>query len=53
MKCPKCQQEMLIKLETITNNGKSGKDYKEYNKILYWCPKDDIWISIEIPIKPF
>lgn len=41
---------MLQKLEAITNNGKSGKDYKEYNKILYWCVKDDIWISIETPL---
>lgn len=57
MKCPKCQprlnrgqQEMLKKFETVTNNGKSGKDYREYNKIVYWCQKDDIWISIEVPV---
>lgn len=50
MKCPKCRQEMVKKLETATNNGKTGKDYREYNKIVYWCKKDDIWISIETPV---
>ncbi len=52
MKCLKCKQEMFKKLEALTNNGKSGKDLKEYNRIVYWCIKDDIWISIETPVNP-
>lgn len=33
----------------ITNNGKYDKRFKEYQKIVYWCKKDDIWISVETP----
>ena len=51
MKCPKCQQEMAEKWDSVTNNGKSVKNYKEYKKVVYWCEKDDIWVSIETPIK--
>lgn len=49
MKCPKCKKIMVNKGEDITNNGKSGKDFKEYNRIVYWCIKDDVWVSIETP----
>lgn len=50
MKCTKCQQGMIEKWKAITNNGKKGRNYKEYQRAVYWCSKDDIWISIEIPL---
>lgn len=49
MKCPKCQQEMVEKGNANTNNGKSAKNYKEYKRIVHWCSKDDIWVSVETP----
>jgi len=33
----------------ITNNGQSGKDYKEYEKNTYQCKVDDVWITVEEP----
>ncbi len=52
MQCAKCGQEMQKKESFITNNGKPGKDYKEYSRVRYWCEPDDIWMSIETPIVP-
>jgi len=34
----------------ITNNFKTGKDFKEYDKLTYECKDDDTWITTEIPI---
>ena len=51
MKCPTCQQEMEKKREEVTNNVKEGREYKEYKKVVYWCEKDDTWVSIETPLK--
>lgn len=33
----------------ITNNFKTGKDFKEYDKFTYECKDDDIWVTTEIP----
>lgn len=33
-----------------TNNQKTGKDFKEYDKEAYQCIDDDIWVTSEIPI---
>jgi len=33
----------------ITNNFKTGKDFKEYDKFTYECKDDDIWTTTEIP----
>jgi hypothetical protein len=49
MKCPKCGKEMGVVNNQITNNSKSGKDYKEYDKTLFMCKDDDIWVSVETP----
>ena len=49
MKCPKCQEKMEEQWDMVTNNGKRGKEFKEYKKVVYWCKKDDIWLSIETP----
>ena len=34
----------------ITNNAKTGKDFKEYDKFTYECKDDDIWVTTETPI---
>lgn len=47
MKCPKCQQEMEIKNKDISNNPENGK---KYERVLYVCKIDDVWINTEIPI---
>lgn len=41
---------MGIKTEEISNNQKQGNEYKEYKQVIYWCEKDDAWISIETPL---
>lgn len=51
MKCPRCQTEMKIQREDISNNLKKGKSYKEYKRAVYWCKQDDIWVGIETPIQ--
>lgn len=49
MKCPKCQIKMKEIEKITTNNCKKGKEYKEYQKVIYWCEQDDIWIGVETP----
>ena len=34
----------------ITNNLKAGKDFKEYDKFVYECNDDDVWVTTEIPV---
>jgi len=34
----------------VSNNRQKGDDYKEYDKTLYQCEKDDAWIETELPI---
>ena len=41
---------MLKVRSEITNNLKSGKDFKEYNKFTYECKTDDIWVTTETPV---
>lgn len=49
MKCPQCNKDMKKVGWQITNNQKSGNDFKEYDKNTYQCGDDDIWITTEIP----
>lgn len=35
----------------ITNNFKTGKDFKEYDKFTYECKNDDIWVTTETPMQ--
>lgn len=50
MSCPICQKEMKIQKKDVSNNiGKGYENYKEYNRIIYWCEKDDAWNYIETP----
>ncbi len=41
---------MQVKSKGISNNQKQGKEYREYQRILYWCVEDDVWINVETPI---
>jgi hypothetical protein len=50
MNCPKCSKPMRKVRWEITNNFKSGKEFKEYDKYTYECKDDDIWVTIETPI---
>jgi hypothetical protein len=34
----------------ITNNFKTGDDFREYDKLTYECKDDDIWVTTETPI---
>ena len=33
----------------VTSNLKTGNDFKEYDKLTYQCPQDDIWVTAEFP----
>lgn len=48
MKCPVCQQEMVEKKADKSFDQSNGK---EYNRTIYWCEKDDVWVEVEIPAK--
>ncbi|MBX4205800.1 hypothetical protein KW795_01240 [Candidatus Microgenomates bacterium] len=48
MKCPICKKEMSLKFKDISKNSKNNK---EYNRTMYWCEIDDVWINQEIPKK--
>ena len=49
MKRPKYKKKMKVIKKGISNNGKKGKDYKEYKRTIYWCEEDDVWVNIEVP----
>lgn len=34
----------------ITNNFRTGKDFREYDKVTYECKDDDVWVSTELPM---
>lgn len=51
MKCPQCIEEMKKVGWQITNNQKTDKDFKEYDKVTYQCTKDDIWVTTETPVE--
>lgn len=47
MKCPKCKKDMNIERVETSFNIKN----KEYNRTIYLCKDDDVWIVVEIPKK--
>lgn len=49
MKCPQCHNDMQVKNEDVSFNY-ATKPTKQYKRVLYWCEKDDVYISIETPI---
>lgn len=46
MKCPKCGKDMVVKHRDTSHDARTKK---EYDRILYWCEGDDIWIRLETP----
>jgi len=47
MKCPKCGEEMLLKKHGTASNPDNNN--KEYDRVLFVCEADDIWITVESP----
>lgn len=50
MNCPTCKKPMRKVRWEITNNFKTGKDFKEYDKFTYECKDDDVWVTTETPL---
>lgn len=48
MICPECGKKMLLKAKSFSYNYFT-KPKKRYLRKLFWCKKDDIWLSIETP----
>lgn len=51
MNCPKCNTKMRKFSWQITNNGKKAAQYKEYDKNMYQCAVDDVWVTVETPLE--
>lgn len=49
IKCPECGEKMILQSNAITSNTNNSNE--QYHKAVYWCEKDDVWISREIPHK--
>lgn len=47
MKCPVCDKEMKKVRWDISYN--TNEDNKEYDRTLYQCLADDVWVTTEIP----
>ena len=45
-KCPICNKPMRLAGNDESNNHKTGT---KYDRKVYVCDKDDVWISSEIP----
>ena len=50
MNCPTCQKPMRKVRWEITSNFRTGKDFREYNKVTYERKDDDVWVTTEIPL---
>ncbi len=50
MNCPTCNKPMKKISWSLANNGKEADAFKEYNKTLYQCEVDDIWVTTELPV---
>lgn len=48
MKCPICKKEMIVKKKDVSHDFDKKK---KYDRTMFWCEKDDVWISQEIPQK--
>jgi len=51
MNCPLCNKPMKKVSWHITNNRKTGSEYREYDKTTYHCKIDDAWVETELPAK--
>jgi len=48
MKCPKCGSVMVLKNDDHSFNPQV-EPKKIYDRKVYWCEKDDVWVKIEFP----
>ncbi len=46
MQCPKCEQAMQLMREDVSENAQNAK---KYDRKVFHCSADDIWISLEVP----
>lgn len=49
MQCHKCGNEMMVNREDFSFDTRKKPNKKDTRKV-YWCKKDDIWISLEVPV---
>jgi C4-type Zn-finger protein len=45
MNCPVCGKQMTVETKDISTNHSNNK---YYDRIIYWCEKDDAWINVEL-----
>lgn len=48
MICPQCKQKISLKWKDFSYDRRS-KPKKEYLRKVFWCEKDDVWITVETP----
>lgn len=48
MNCPKCQKEMSLVKEDVSKNF-DVNPVKEYERKIFKCETDDVWITYETP----
>lgn len=49
MKCPVCKEQMKkVRRDSSYNPNEANK---EYDRTVYKCEIDDIWITIEVPVE--
>lgn len=46
-KCPVCKNKMMIERKETSYDLR--RNNKEYKRVVYWCKKDDVWLSTEVP----
>ncbi len=48
MNCPKCNGKMTLRKKDLSYNF-DVKPKKKYRRYVYWCKKDDLWMTKEAP----
>ncbi len=46
MDCPQCHEKMQLNKKDISLR----RDGKQYQRKIYWCEEDDVWINFEVPL---
>ena len=46
MHCPQCGKEMHLERNDVSHNSATAL---EYNRLVYKCLSDDVWVTVEIP----
>jgi hypothetical protein len=46
MECPICKEQLRLAANDESNNPKTGA---KYNRKIYVCDKDDVWLTVEMP----